>query len=152
MVPGARRSDTGGMENQARLHCPAAATFDVFIVDGSQPMRERLEEMVASIEGARCAGSVATAAEAIGGILRTRPDAVILEIGLAQGSGFDVLRALQGRSAGPAVFVLSNFVMEPYQRLAARLGASAFFDKTTQIEAMRDLLTQRAAQSTTLPH
>lgn len=151
MVPGARRSNTGGMENQA-LHRPAAATFDVFIVDGSQPMRERLEEMVTSIEGARCAGSVATAAEAIGGILRTRPDAVILEIGLAQGSGFDVLRALQGRSAGPAVYVLSNFVMEPYQRLATRLGASAFFDKTTQIEAMRDLLTQRAAQNTSLPH
>ena len=152
MAGGPCRGDTGGMENQSRLLYPAADTFDVFIVDGSQPVRERLEEMIASVEGARCTGSVATAAEAIGGILGTHPDAVILEIGLAQGSGFDVLRALQGRNAGSAVYVLSNFVMEPYQRMAIRLGASAFFDKTTQIEAMRDLLIQRAARNTSLPH
>lgn len=129
-----------------------AAPLHVFIVEASQPVRERLEEMIASIEGTRCAGCAATAEAAISGILDTHPHAVILDIGLAQGSGFDVLRALRARAPQIPVYVFSNFAMEPYRRMAIRLGASVFFDKTTQIEDMRELLTQRAAQHTTLPH
>jgi len=124
----------------------------VFIVEDSQPVRERIEEMLASIAGARCAGWAATSEAAISAILHTHPHAVILDIGLAHGSGFDVLRALHGRAPHIPVYVFSNFSIEPYRRLAIRLGASVFFDKTDQIEDMRELLMQRAAQHTTLLH
>ena len=107
-----------------------SAPLHVFIVEDSQPVRERIEEMLASIEGTRCAGWAATAEAAISGILDTHPHAVILEIALAQGSGFDVLRALRARAPQIPVYVFSNFSMEPYRRLAIRLGAAVFFDKT----------------------
>ena len=129
-----------------------SAPLHVFIVEDSQPVRERLEEMLASIAGTRCAGCAATAEAAISAILDTLPHAVILEIALAQGSGFDVLRALRARAPQIPVYVFSNFSMEPYRRLAIRLGAAVFFDKTAQIEDMRELLRQLAAQHTTLPH
>ena len=129
-----------------------SASLHVFIVEDSQPVRERLEEMLASIEGTRCAGCAATAETAISQILDTHPHAVILDIWLAQGSGFDVLRALRGRAPQIPIYVFSNFSMEPYRRLAIRLGAAVFFDKTAQIEDMRELLTQRAAQHITLLH
>jgi DNA-binding NarL/FixJ family response regulator len=119
--------------------------LDVFIVEGSQPVRERLEELVASIAGARCSGSAASADEAMGAIRRLRPDAVILDIGLADGRGFELLRALGAWGCDMSIYVLSNFTMEPYKRLAYRLGAAAFFDKSTQFDAMRALLAQRAA-------
>lgn len=126
--------------------------LDIFIVEGSQPVRERLEEMVTSIAGARCSGSAATADEAIGTIRKLRPDAVILDIGLADGRGFELLRTLKDWGGDMSVYVLSNFTMEPYKRLAYRLGAAAFFDKSTQFDAMRTLLAQRAATCPKLQH
>jgi len=130
----------------------SGAPLHVFIVEDSQPVLERLEEMLSSIEGACFAGSAASVEAAISGILYTHPNAVILDIGLMHGSGFDVLRALRERRVGIPVYVLSNFATEPYRRLAEQLGACAFFDKTTQIDEMRELLTQRAAQHATLLH
>lgn len=144
--------DTGRMENPLHPGSGAPLPLDVFIVEGSPYVRERLEEMVTSIAGARCTGSAASAEEAFGTIRRVRPDAVILDIGLEDGRGFELLRALRDLYADTSIYVLSNFVMEPYKRLAIRLGASAFFDKSTEIDAMRDLLAQRAAQISNLPH
>lgn len=116
------------------------ASLHVFVVEDSVPVRERLLELLASIEGASCAGSAGTAEEATWKILSANPDAVILDIGLSHGSGFDVLRALQKDSAGIPVYVLSNHSTEPYRRLALKLGAAAFFDKTTQIDELRAML------------
>jgi DNA-binding NarL/FixJ family response regulator len=131
---------------------PHPAALHVFIVEGSSDVRERLKELVGSIEGARCAGTASTVAEALGGIHATRPDAVILDIGISAGHGFDVIRALHGSHPDLPIYVLSNFVLEPYRRLAAKLGATAFFDKSTQIESIRAVLAERAAQHTTLTH
>jgi len=47
--------------------------------------------------------------------------------------------------------MLSNFASEPYRRHAERLGASGFFDKTTEFERVRDVLAQRAATAVA-PH
>ena len=126
--------------------------LQVFIVEDSQAVRQRLEEMLASIAGTCLAGFAASAETAISAILDKHPHAVILDIGLAQGSGFEVLRTLRGRAPQIPVYVFSNFSMEPYRRLAIRLGAAVFFDKTEQIEDMRELLTQHAAQHITQLH
>jgi DNA-binding NarL/FixJ family response regulator len=99
--------------------------------------------MLAEIEGTEAVGVAATAQGAIEGILAAQPDVVVLDLRLAEGSGLDVLRAL--RAAGPAgeaiaVYMLSNFAETPYRRLAERLGAQGFFDKSTEFERVRDVL------------
>jgi DNA-binding NarL/FixJ family response regulator len=131
---------------------PAAQPLQVFVVEDSAPVRERLEELVESIDGAHCAGSAETAAGAIAGIRRLRPDAVILDIRLSEGTGFDVMRALRGEQPAPEFYVLSSFALEPYRRLALKLGASAFLDKTTEMSAIRGLLEQRAARHVPRAH
>jgi DNA-binding NarL/FixJ family response regulator len=123
-----------------------AGALQVFVVEDSAAVRERLEELVDSIRGAHCAGSAETAAAAIAGIRRLRPDAVILDLRLSEGSGFDVMRALRGEFPAPEFYVLSSFAIEPYRRLALKLGAAAFLDKTTEMSSMRGLLEQRAAR------
>ena len=55
------------------------------------------------------------------------------------------------REPGIEVYMLSNFASEPYRRHAERLGASGFFDKTTEFERVRDVLAQRAATAVA-PH
>lgn len=120
-------------------------TIKVFLVEDSADLVRRLEEMLAAIEGVRTIGSAGRAEEAVRRILALRPDAVLCDIRLAQGTGFDVLRALREQAPDVAVYMLSNFVTEPYRRLAAQLGARDFFDKSTELARMREAVAARAA-------
>jgi len=124
----------------------------VFVVEDSPLVCERLQAMLAGIEGTQAVGVAATAEDAIQGIRAARPDVVVLDLRLAQGSGFDVLRAL--RTEGSAAetiefYMLSNFADAPYRRLAGRLGAQGFFDKSTEFERVRDALAARARRVAT---
>lgn len=110
-------------------------------------IRERLESLLASIEGVHGVGHAAGADEAIHEILDLHPHAVVLDVRLAQGTGFDVLRALREQAPEIAVYMLSNFATEPYRRLAARLGVAGFFDKTTQFEHVREALADRVTRT-----
>jgi two-component system response regulator DevR len=122
-----------------------ARPMNVFLVEDSAQVVRRLEEMLAAIEGVRTVGSAARADEAIREVLTLRPDAVLCDVSLAQGTGFDVLRALHEQAPEVEVYMLSNFATEPYRRIAARLGARDFFDKSTELERMRDAVAARAA-------
>lgn len=118
---------------------------NVYLVEDSHLVLARLEALVGEIPGARVAGTASRADRAIRGILEEKPDVVLCDVKLASGTGFDVLRAL--RKAAPAidVYMLSNFVSEPYRRLAAELGARGFIDKTGEIERVREVLARPAA-------
>jgi len=104
--------------------------------------------MLASIRGVNTVGSASTARDAEQAILEMQPDAVLLDINLAQGSGFDVLRSLRKQAPLIEIYMLSNFATPPYRDRAADLGANGFFDKTTEIERLRQTMAQRAAQFT----
>jgi len=122
-----------------------AHPMDVFLVEDSAQVVQRLEELISAIDGVRTVGSAARADEAVRSVLALRPDAVLCDISLAQGSGFDVLRALREQAPEVEVYMLSNFASGPYRRLAERLGARDFFDKSTEFERMRDAVAARAA-------
>ena len=126
--------------------------LQVYLVEDSAPVRERLREMVESIEGARCMGCARPAQAAIEDIRRLRPDAVILDIRLAQGSGFEVLQALQDERPNPAFYVLSSIAVGPYRRLALKLGAAAVLDKAMDLPAIYDLIALHAARHSTSAH
>ena len=118
---------------------------DVFLVEDSHLVLARLETMIASVPGARVCGSASHAERAIGAILAERPDMVLCDLRLATGSGFDVLRAVHAAAPEIDVYMLSNFASEPYRRLAAELGARDFFDKSSELERVSDLVASRAA-------
>ena len=118
---------------------------NVYLVEDSAPVRERLTALLDAIPGTHVVGHAETAREAVHGILALRPDVVLCDLNLKQGTGFEVLRALRERTPEIACYMLSNFATGPYRRLAAELGARDFFDKSTEIERMRDAIAQRVA-------
>lgn len=122
--------------------------YRIFLVEDSPVVRQRMLDMLETIAGVNAVGSASTAADAERSILATKPDAVLLDIKLAQGSGFDVLRALRKQAPQIEVYMLSNFAAPPYRELAASLGAQGFFDKTTEIRRLRQTMAERAALST----
>ena len=112
----------------------------VFLVDDSPLVRKRIARMVEALPQLRLVGEAAGVPEAISGILAAKPDLVLLDLSLENGSGFDVLSAVHRREPGIAFYMLSNFASEPYRRHAERLGARGFFDKSTDLERLRSTL------------
>lgn len=109
----------------------------VFIVDDLPTMRERLEELVRDVEGVEIVGNAGTPSEAIDGILRTRPDCVLLDYQLIGGTGVDVLRAVHRQSPGIAFIVLTNHATAQHRRACLDAGARYFFDKSTEFGQIR---------------
>ena len=116
----------------------------VFLAEDSILIRRRLEVMLDEC-GADQVGHARDVASATQRILDTRPDLVILDVQLADGTGFEVLRTLQERAPEIEVLLFSNFAADPYRQLAGRLGARGFFDKAKEFGQLRDAVAQRAA-------
>ena len=117
----------------------------IYVVEDSPLLVERLIEMLDAVPGARVTGVATGADDAIEDILAERPDMVLLDLQLAQGSGYDVLKALRAAAPEIDVYMMSSFAAEPYRRIAARLGARDFFDKGSELRRLRDLVAERAA-------
>jgi two-component system, OmpR family, response regulator len=59
---------------------------------------------------------------------------LILDIGLRNGTGLSVLQACQNRLPHQEVIVLSNMATAQVRSRCLRLGASAVFDKATELD------------------
>jgi DNA-binding NarL/FixJ family response regulator len=119
--------------------------MQVFLVEDSEPVRTRLMEMLSKVPGTTVQGCAAEANTAIREILAGKPDVVVLDLSLASGSGFDVLRAVHPQAPQIDFFMLSNFAADPYRQLADKLGARGFYDKSSEFERVRDVIAARAA-------
>lgn len=119
----------------------------VYLVEDAPLVRERLLELLRDLPDTSVVGIAARANEAIAEILADRPDIVVLDLRLEQGSGFDVLRAVHEAAPEIDVYMLSSFAAEPTRRLAARLGARGFFDKSTEFERVREAVSAHAASA-----
>lgn len=112
----------------------------VFIVDDSPIVRDRLGRLLAEVEGVSVVGQADIAFEAIQGIRRLRPDFVVLDISMPGGSGMYVLETIKRERPAPVIIMLTNFDHDQYRRKCLQLGADHFFDKTTEFEKVLDVL------------
>ena len=117
--------------------------MQVFLVEDSTPVRERLAALLQDLPDTEVVGYATEAEGAIRDILAAMPDVVLLDLALAQGSGFDVLRAVRPSAPGIDFYLLSNFAAFPYRQLAQKLGARGFFDKTSELERVREVIVER---------
>jgi len=113
-----------------------AGPLRVYLVEDS-PILRALFSAAISESGAQIVGWTAQSDKAIGDLSTLRPDAVVIDISLASGSGFDVLRALRDFDWGASVVkvVLTNHASAEYERLSEELGADRFFDKSVEMTA-----------------
>ena len=129
--------------------------LQVYIVEDS-PIMQRLLASAIETAGAELSGSSADAQTAIGDLFALQPDLILIDISLASGSGFDVLKTLQDHSLVPAAIkvVLTNHANAEYQKLSVRLGADRFLDKSFETSKALTLISNLAAEkrSSALPH
>ncbi len=113
----------------------AMPALDVYIVEDSVLLQQRLGEALTELAGARVVGHAGTAADAIRGITEGRPALVTVDLWLDAGNGFQVMKWLQDRPGveRPSYVVLSSHIDSVHTVEALRHGAAAVFDKARDL-------------------
>lgn len=114
--------------------------MNLYIVENSSYLRERLTRLVARRQGVQVVGYAATARDAVQDIQRLKPDVVLLDIRLDQGTGLDVLKQIKTRGQPPTVIVLTNYAYPQYRERFLAGGADYFFDKSAELDMMLQAL------------
>jgi DNA-binding NarL/FixJ family response regulator len=126
---------------------PPVKQLGVFIADDSKVIRERLAELLATVDGVAVVGEATDVPSAQRGIQSTRPDVAILDIRMPGGSGIDVLRAVKrGQPGGPSFIMYTNYGLPQYRQACAEAGADFFFDKATDGAKLADAIRMLAAR------
>jgi DNA-binding NarL/FixJ family response regulator len=112
----------------------------VFIADDSPLVRERLINLLSDLREIEIVGEAENTLEAIDAIRRLQPEAVILDIQMAGGSGIDVLRHIKRDEPAPTVIMLTNYSDSQYRKRCTEARADFFLDKSTEFEKVMDVL------------
>ena len=112
----------------------------VFIADDSRIMRERIASALSDNNELEVVGQAENSTQAIEFIPQLKPDAVILDFRMPDGSGIDVLRSIKKESQPPVVMMLTQHSYPEIRKRCLDAGADYFFDKSTEIEKLLDLM------------
>ena len=130
-------TQTVGMQNTRPTH--------VFIVDDSVSIRTRLAQLVGSMHDVEIVGEAGSASEAIAGILKSRPDSVLLDLNLMGGTGLDVMRKVRPHAPDVVFVVLTNHFEPQYRDASLEAGARYFLDKSRELHKVPDVIAEIAA-------
>ena len=136
----------------AAMEKTATERITAFLVEDSLPIRERLVALLTGTQGIAIVGEADTPKGAVEGILRTRPDSVVLDIHLSGGSGLEVLRTVRPMAPGTVFVVLTNHPNSQYRRIFADAGASAFLDKSTEFDLIARAIIAGAMRRSQVPN
>jgi len=118
----------------------------VFIVDDSEPVRERLKELIETGPCARIVGEAASVASAIAGIKAWQPDYVVLDYQLQNGTGLDVLREVRCQAPSSCFIVLTNHATTGLRDAFMNAGAQFLLDKSFEFERLPQLIAELGAR------
>ncbi|RVW04217.1 response regulator transcription factor [Rhodococcus xishaensis] len=113
----------------------------VFLVDDHEVVRRGLAELVDADDDMQVVGQAENRAQALSRIPVLRPDVVLLDVRLPDGSGIDVCRQLRTRMPDLRCLIVTSFRDERAMRDAAAAGAKGYLVKDIRgmqlVEAVR---------------
>ena len=118
-------------------------TLRVLLVEDSRVLAERLRESLDTLENVEVVGLVADEAAAVAAVRDQRPDVIILDLQLKEGTGFGVMQRLG--EMRPVIIVFTNYMLPEYQRIASSLGVQHFLNKSMDYERLPQLLQEIGA-------
>jgi len=123
------------------------APLRIFLVEDSEDIRDLIVESLAEIPGVSLAGYAETEAQALQHLEQNSYDVLILDIQLKQGNGMSLLQSLarsNTRRQSEVKVVFSNHVSPTYRRVGVQCGVQHFFDKSSELPLLCDLLEELA--------
>lgn len=122
----------------------AAARARILIVDDHPMMREGLSFKIASQRDLEVCGEAATEAEGFALVAETRPDLVIVDLALKEGTGLGLLKRIRASSPDTKTLVVSAYDEASYAQRCLEAGAMGYISKQETnalvLEAIRTVL------------
>ena len=119
----------------------------VLLVEDSILLRDTIMDILDGSFGIQFDGVAATQSEAID-LIHAQPfDMLILDIELAEGNGFEVLKATQSPGypyPQPVYIIFTNHAYPQYRLLAKQLGVKHFFDKSMDFDVAMETIEEEA--------
>ncbi|MCB5183921.1 response regulator [Methylobacillus gramineus] len=128
---------------------PNPRLMKVLLVEDSALLREAIMDILSSCTSLTFAGIAVTQNEAIDKLHQEQFDLALVDIELAQGNGFEVIRATQTDDfpfPRPTYLILTNHAYPQYQERAQELGVEYFFDKSMDFDIAIDTIEAEAAK------
>ena len=112
----------------------------VLLVEDSLPVRSRIRSLIEEFGPVEIVGETGTAAGALALFHKHRPEAIVLDLQLADGTASPVLLQVKQSHPSCVVIVLTNFAIPECREHCRQLGADHFFDKSTEFERVPEVL------------
>ena len=127
-----------------------------FVVEDNPAILQSLVEALDELAGVETRGSASTEKDAVAWLTDSANewDVAIVDLVLVPGggSGFGVLRALQGRPPSRKMVVLTGTASADVRRQCEALGGDGVFDKSMETEALIDWCLALAQEKKIPPH
>lgn len=134
-------------ESNAPLPEATSRILRTLIVEDAPRIADRLVEMVSDPGSVEVMANVATEALALAACEKQAFDLAVVDLQLAQGTGFAVIRRLRANDDGKhraCIIVLTNHAVPALKVAALEAGADYFFDKSKDFanipKVIRELL------------
>lgn len=120
----------------------AARPLRVFMVEDSQPVRERLVDFLEAPGQVEMIGYAETQADAVRKLMSERVDVAIVDLNLREGTGLGVIESVRELHPAPqpVIVVLTNYAVPAFEGAARAVGADHFFDKSSEFTRVKRLL------------
>jgi DNA-binding NarL/FixJ family response regulator len=110
------------------------------IIDHHPTFRERLDTFVREQDGCSVAGITGDTFTGLRLVRDTRPDVVLIDVGLTDEGGLELARRVAGLDLGVRIVMMGENETAEYERAATLAGAIAYVSKTQISHALPALL------------
>ena len=113
----------------------------VMLVDDHEVVREGLRTLIGRHTGLVVAAEASTMAEAIAGAAKAKPDVIIMDVRLPDGSGVEACRAIREARPETRVIMLTSYADDEALFASIIAGAAGYLLKQTRGQAVIDAIT-----------
>ncbi len=117
-----------------------AETMKVLIVDDHEVVRTGLRTLLGAHEDIEITGEAETAAAAVKSAMDTRPDTVLMDVRLPDGSGIEACRRIRSAAPEVRVLMLTSYSDEEAIFAAVMAGASGYLLKQVDADQLYEAI------------
>jgi DNA-binding NarL/FixJ family response regulator len=110
----------------------------ILLCDDHEVVREGLRGLISRQEGMSVVGEASTVAEVVEAAARTKPDVVIMDVRLPDGSGVEACRTIRETRPETKVIMLTSYADDEALFASIIAGASGYLLKQTRGQAVVD--------------